>query len=208
MNSEAWRRRRWPQLVVTAGILAAALSAGCANQQPGVRVAPENLDFNYAVQGAPSGALRAMNDGAQTMLVLREPLPAQLTLVPVKVQGQLLRAAVHGNTILVPGVPRAFSVLLPAGLVNVVHGGAGVDQPDGMPSTPAAEPAMPTPEGTTVQEPDTNWDWGDGEAGHAAARPRVTWGLPTAPQNARVRIEDGPLPGSLPAGVPDGMDTN
>lgn len=168
----------------------------------------ENLDFNYAVQGAADNAPRVMNDGAQTMLVLRDPLPAQLAFVSVQVEGQLQRAAVRGNTILVPGVPRAFSVLLPAGLINVVHGGAGVDQLDGMPSAPTAGPAALASEGATVQEPDTNWDWGDGEAGNAAARTPVTWGFPTAPRNARARIEDGPLPGSLPAGVPDGMDTN
>ena len=179
------------------------------NSPARVRIAPENLDFDYTVQGTPNSVLRVMSDGTQTLVVLPEPLPSEITFVPINIANQPLRATVHGNTVLVPGVPQAFSVLLPVGLVNVTRVSSG---PNSMPSDPKASQAKsidpPAMSAGSDVSPDTNWDWEGSSAvtrsAGSSTQPQIIWGLPKTFQT----VPGGPLPGAIPADIPPGMPTS
>lgn len=200
MNLELLSPKRMKRKASAAVFLVAAIGiSGCAGKVQGLQVAPDGLDFDYTVDtGAALGVVRAFGDQGKTVVVLDRPLPGDIRSVPIYLQGGVQGSAdVQGNYIILAGKPDRFTVLLPAGKVDVVRSTAPTQPPresgGELEDSPQAEAATHPDDGEEIE---SNLDWGavDGQrAGAATYHGGQVPARPAGPSDGR----QGPLPTSI-----------
>ncbi|WP_454696761.1 hypothetical protein [Achromobacter aegrifaciens] len=184
-----------------AGFVAAIALSGCAGNSPDLQVVPERLDFDYSVSTEGEiGVVRAFGDQGKTIVVLDHPLATKLQSVPVDLPGGARGSAdVQGNYIFVAGRPEKFSVLLPAGRVDIVRSSIPpLAQQDAMGGR-AGEPQDTGEDfADDLDEIESNLDWSATEAQRGSSSPPTFYGgsVPTRP-GGQSDVRQGPLPTSV-----------
>ncbi|WMD19667.1 hypothetical protein RAS12_24080 [Achromobacter seleniivolatilans] len=184
-----------------AGVVAAIALSGCAGNAPDLRVSPESLDFDYSVSTEGEvGVVRAFGDQGKTIVVLDQPLPAKLLTVPVDLSGGARDSAdVQGNYIFVAGRPDRFSVLLPAGRVDIVRTSAPPLTQQAAVGGRSAGPQEDSEDlADDLNEIESNLDWGaiEGQRDGSSAPTFYGGSVPTRP-GGQSDVRQGPLPTSV-----------
>lgn len=143
------------------GLVAVIALSGCATTSGALHVAPEGLDFDYTVSSDGGHvAVRAFGDHGKIILVLDQPLPSKLRSVPIELPGGARGdAEVRGNYVFVPGRPDRFSVLLPAGRVDVVRSSVLAAAGSDSDHIPVQSPPTASGDEGDGDEVESNLDW-------------------------------------------------
>lgn len=179
------------------GLVAVIALSGCATTSGALHVAPEGLDFDYTVSSDGGYvAVRAFGDHGKIILVLDQPLPSKLRSVPIELPGGARGdAEVRGNYVFVPGRPDRFSVLLPAGRVDVVRSSVLAAAGPDSDHIPVQSPSTASGDEDDGDEVESNLDWSASEVQSGTAAPFLQQGGPVPARPVGYNdLRQGPLP--------------